>query len=71
MCYSAHNNLFLLIKILGVRRVGVTQAAGTLQKRKLITYTRGDITILDEAGLAAAACECYEAVKTIYSRPTG
>jgi CRP-like cAMP-binding protein len=57
-----------LAHMLGVRRIGVTQATSILQQRKLISYSRGHITILDEAGLAAAACGCYEAVKTIYSR---
>jgi CRP-like cAMP-binding protein len=56
-----------LAKMLGVRRVGVSQAASGLQKRKLITYTRGKITVLDRAGLAAAACSCYETVKRIYA----
>ena len=52
--------------MLGVRRVGVTKAAQALQKRKLIRYSRADITVLDRAGLEAAACECYEVVKDMH-----
>ena len=51
-----------LSHMLGVRRVGVTTAANALQKRKLIEYSRGEISIRDEKGLRAAACECYAAV---------
>lgn len=52
--------------MLGVRRVGVTEAASSLQKRGLITYSRGNIHLLDAAGLAAVACECYGTVKQMY-----
>jgi CRP-like cAMP-binding protein len=52
--------------MLGVRRVGVTKAAQALQKRKLISYSRGDITVLDRRGLEAAACECYEVIKDMH-----
>ena len=55
-----------LADMLGVRRVGVTIAAGALQKRKLIDYSRGEITILDRKRLAAASCECYQTIKRIY-----
>jgi hypothetical protein len=52
--------------MLGVRRVGVTKAAQTLQKLRLISYSRGDITILDRTGLEAAACQCYAVVKNMH-----
>ena len=52
-----------LAHALGVRRVGVTKAASALQQQGLINYSRGNIEILDPAGLAAAACACYEIVR--------
>ncbi len=48
-----------LAYMLGVRRVGITAAAGTLQRAGLITYHRGELTVLDRAGLELAACSCY------------
>jgi hypothetical protein len=54
--------------MLGVRRVGITMAATSLQKRKLIRYKRGRIAVLDRVGLEAAACGCYAADKATYTR---
>lgn len=58
----------LIANMLGVRREGVTAAAGSLQKAGLIKYRRGLITVLDRKGLQARTCECYQVVKTEYER---
>jgi hypothetical protein len=54
-----------------VRRVGVTEAASTLQKRRLIGYSRGVVTVLDRAGLERAACSCYRDDVALYRRYLG
>ncbi|HTM60239.1 MAG TPA: Crp/Fnr family transcriptional regulator [Burkholderiales bacterium] len=58
----------LIANMLGVRREGVTEAAGKLQADGLIEYSRGRITVLDRSGLEARVCECYSVVKKEYDR---
>ncbi len=58
----------LIANMLGVRREGVTEAAGNLQRAGLIRYHRGHITVLNRCGLEARVCECYQVVKTEYDR---
>ncbi len=60
-----------LAHMLGMRRVGVTQAASALRRRKLIRYQRGEIRILDLKGLKAKSCSCYQIVQTAFRRVQG
>jgi CRP-like cAMP-binding protein len=53
----------LIANMLGVRREGVTEAAGKLQKLGVIEYRRGKITVLDRPKMEQLCCECYEVVK--------
>jgi hypothetical protein len=59
--HQFHVTQEFLSYMLGVRRVGVTNAAGALHKQGLITYSRGYVTIIDRSGLEAASCACYKA----------
>jgi CRP-like cAMP-binding protein len=72
----AHQDQFhvtheFLAYMLGVRRVGVTLAASELQRRGLITYHRGELTVLDRVKLEAAACSCYAADRRVYTQQMG
>jgi CRP-like cAMP-binding protein len=58
----------LIAGMLGVRREGITEAAGNLQRASLISYRRGHITILDRSGLESRTCECYNVVKKEFHR---
>jgi CRP-like cAMP-binding protein len=60
-----------LAEMLGVQRSAVTISAGSLQHRKLIGYTRGEISILDRKGLESASCECYDADIKDYAQLLG
>jgi CRP-like cAMP-binding protein len=58
----------LLAQMLGVRRVGVTKAAGSLQRQHLIGYSRGNVIIYDQKNLKSASCLCYQADKDTYAQ---
>jgi len=60
-----------LAYMLGVRRVGITHAASSLQERGLISYRRGEIDILDSTGLEKASCRCYREGNKMYERALG
>jgi CRP-like cAMP-binding protein len=65
---SFHVTHEFLAYMLGVRRVGVTVAAGALQALGLISYHRGELRVLDRPGLEAAACSCYSADRQVYTQ---
>ncbi|MFU8833057.1 MAG: Crp/Fnr family transcriptional regulator, partial [Wenzhouxiangella sp.] len=58
----------LIANMLGVRREGVTEAAGKLQKAGVITYRRGHITVKDRPALEKRCCECYQVVRSETNR---
>lgn len=68
---SFHLTHEFLAMMLGVRRAGVTVAAGALQRAGLIQYRRGTVRILDREGLERVSCECYERIRDSYERIVG
>jgi hypothetical protein len=54
--------------MMGVRRVSITEAATNLQRRNIIAYVRGEVTVLDRKSLEKSACDCYEADRRCYSK---
>ncbi len=70
-CDHFHITHAFLAYMLGVRRAGITHAAGALYERGLITYVRGEITIHDGAGLQRASCSCYQQGIRTYAQTLG
>ena len=58
----------LIAHLMGVRRVGITKAAGALQRLDIIHYVRGELTIVDRSALESAACSCYAMDRKTYAR---
>jgi CRP-like cAMP-binding protein len=58
----------LIAHLLGVRRVGIATAAGALQRKRIVKYARGVLTIIDRKALESESCGCYEAARKTYSR---
>jgi len=58
----------LMAHLMGVRRVGIAKAAGTLQRKGFIRYVRGVLTIVDRKGLESESCSCYETAQANYAR---
>ena len=73
--YAGSHEFFMVQEafavLLGVRRVGITEAAGRFQASGLIRYNRGRITVLDKAGLVRRSCECYRVIRRQYERLHG
>ena len=63
---SLHATHAIIASLMGVRRVGITKAAGDLQRRGIIHYVRGELTILDRRALEAEACSCYALERKTY-----
>lgn len=61
----------IIADMLGVRRVGITEAARRLREKRVIRYRRGRITLLDRAALESGACECYRVIRAEYRRLLG
>lgn len=68
-CSSFHLTHEFLAYMLGVRRVGITTAAGLFQRDGLIEYRRGELSIVNRRGLEAAACSCYKMDRAGYTKP--